>query len=104
MTEVQKVENLIKTLEGLLAKHANIDLTKPAKSVDRFARKDKAILRGFAKKGIKNAVLMDRTDPTKAFNVRPFKGWVALGRIVKKGEHGVRGLFHESQTEELKQA
>ncbi len=101
MTEAQ-ISNLVKTLEALLAKGAMPDVTKP--TGDKFARKDKAILRGFAKKGIKNAVLMDRTDPTKAFNVRPFKGWVALGRIVKKGEHGVRGLFHESQTEELKQA
>src|SRR5512146_3175507 len=100
MTEAQ-INTLVKTLEGLLAKHG---ATAPAKLGDKFARKDKAVLRGFAKKGIKNAVLMDRTDPTKAFNVRPFKGWVALGRIVKKGEHGVRGLFHESQTEELKQA
>lgn len=101
MTEAQ-VTNLVNKLEVLLAGVNAAPATAPAKATDKFARKDKAILRGFAKKGIKNAVLMDRTDPTKAFDVRPFKGWVAVGRIVKKGEHGVRGLFHVSQTEEVK--
>lgn len=77
--------------------------TKSSKS-DRLASKDQQILRGFARKGIKGVVLMDRNDPTKDFNVRPFKGWFALGRVVKKGQHGVRGLFHISQTEALPQA
>lgn len=77
---------------------------KTAKRSGTLAKKDAALLRGFARKGIKNVVLMDRTDPSKDFNVRPFKAWVERGRIVKKGEHGVRGLFHVDQTEELPKA
>ena len=102
MTQMETA--MIKALEVLLAKHAAaLSATAPVAS-NKFARKDKSIVRGFAKKGIKDVVLMDRTDTTKPFNVRPFKGWVELGRIVKKGEHGVKGLFHESQTEEVKSA
>lgn len=71
---------------------------------DRLASKDQSILRGFARKGIKNVVLMDRSDRSKPFNVKPFRAWTEEGRVVKKGEHGVRGLFHVSQTEELPKA
>jgi hypothetical protein len=66
---------------------------------DLLSAKDKALVAGFSRKGFKDVVLMDRTDPTKPFNVRPFNGWISQGRIVRKGERGVRGLFHISQTE-----
>jgi hypothetical protein len=66
---------------------------------DLLSAKDKALVAGFSRKGFKDVVLMDRTDPTKPFNVRPFNGWISQGRIVRKGERGVQGLFHISQTE-----
>lgn len=99
MTQTQMLEQLSKLIEsGALAKLAK---TGGAGIADKLARKDKAILAGFKRKGIKDAVLMDRNDKSKAFNVRPFKGWLALGRVVRKGEHGVKGLFHVSQTEKV---
>ena len=111
-------------IQAQLAKALGLDvaaltaLVKQAKPVKRtkaemLANKDKAIRTAFTKRGIKNVVLMDRTDPTKAFNVRPFgrimedgskSGWLGQGRIVKKGETSVRGLFHIDQTEELPEA
>ena len=44
---------------------------------------------------------MDRADRSKPFNVKPFKGWLEQGRMVKKGEKSIKGLFHISQTSEL---
>ena len=31
--------------------------------------------------------------------IRPYKGWMKLGRVVRRGERGVRGLFHVDQTD-----
>lgn len=89
--------------------------TKTAKrsKADVLADKDASILSTFKRRGITNVVLMDRSDRSKAFNVRPFgrvmedgskTGWLGEGRVVKKGETSVRGLFHVSQTEELPSA
>ncbi len=41
---------------------------------------------------------------TPGVDVKPFKLWVEVGRIVKKGQKAIKGtnLFHISQTEELK--
>lgn len=77
--------------------------TKPAPKTkaESLESKDKSILRQFEKRGYKNVELMDRTDPKKPFNVRPFKGWLEQKRIVRKGEKSVRGLFHVSQTDVL---
>ena len=69
-----------------------------------LAKKDQQILRGFKRLGIKDVVLMDRSDKTRSFNVKPFKAWIADGRVVRKGQHGVKGLFHVSQTDQLDQA
>jgi hypothetical protein len=63
--------------------------------------KDNAILATFKRRGFKNVVLMDRNDPSKDYNVRPFKGWLDQGRVVRKGQKGVRGLFHQDQTDAL---
>ena len=60
--------------------------------------KDRQLLNTFSRRGFK-VTLMDRNDPTKPYDVRPYKGWLAIGRIVRRGERGVRGLFHESQTD-----
>ena len=75
-----------------------------ATQAERLAAKDRSLLMGFARKGFKDVVLLDRNDPTKPFNVRPFKGWLDQGRLVRKGERGIRGLFHISQTEPVTKA
>ena len=85
-------------LKALLGK--NGDKPKQSKA-QMLASKDKRIVAAFARKGIKNVVLMDRTDPNAPFNVKPYKVWLAEGRIVRKGEHGAEGLFHVSQTDEV---
>ena len=86
---------------AIVSKAVVANATKPAKvgKADMLASKDKSIVRGFAKKGIKDVVLMDRTDPSKDFDVRPYKGWLANGRQVRKGQTSVKGLFHISQTD-----
>ena len=66
-----------------------------------LASKDATLINAFQRKGFKDVVLMDRNDPAKAFNVRPFKGWLEQGRIVRKGQRGIRGLFHIHQTDPL---
>src|SRR5262245_48638974 len=76
------------------------------KAPNDLASKDRGLIAGFKRKGIKEAdiVLMDRADPSKPYNVRPFgnaekkNGWIGRGRMVRRGERGVRGLFHISQT------
>ena len=63
-----------------------------------LAAKDQRIVNAFAKRGFK-VTLMDRNDPKAPFDVRPFKGWLDQGRVVRKGQRGVKGLFHISQTD-----
>jgi hypothetical protein len=75
-----------------------------AKPGNSLKAKDRALVAGFKRKGIADVVLMDRTDPKKPYNIKPFKAWMQEGRMVKKGEHGIRGLFHISQTSEIKPA
>jgi hypothetical protein len=75
-----------------------------ATPAERLAHKDRSLLSGFARKGFKDVILMDRANPEKPFNVRPFQGWLAQGRLVRRGEKGVRGLFHISQTEPVTKA
>src|SRR5215469_8390008 len=55
-----------------------------------LAAKDQRIVNAFAKRGFK-VTLMDRNDKSKPFDVKPFKGWLADGRVVRKGQRGVRG-------------
>ena len=62
-------------------------------------RKDQWLRNSFARRGFKDVVLMDRSDKSKPYNIRPYRGWIEQGRRVRKGEHGVRGLFHISQTD-----
>jgi hypothetical protein len=65
--------------------------------------KDRSLVAGFKRKGIPvdQIKLMDRSNPKADFNIRPFKGWLEQGRMVKKGEKSIRGLFHITQTSEL---
>jgi hypothetical protein len=58
---------------------------------DKLAQRHAAILRGFIKRGYKDAKLF--TD------IKPFKAWMAEGRIVKKGQKSIKGLFHRDQTD-----
>jgi hypothetical protein len=71
--------------------------------VDTLAQKDRALIAGFKRKGIPvdQIKLMNRADPKAEYNIRPFKGWLEQGRMVKKGEKSIRGLFHITQTSEL---
>ena len=69
--------------------------------VDKLALRDASIRAGFKRRGVQYVVLMDRADRSKPFNVKPFKGWLEQGRMVKKGEKSIKGLFHISQTSEL---
>jgi hypothetical protein len=80
------------------AKPASI--SAPGNSLEQ---KDKALVNGFRRKGIPLAeiVLMDRNDKSKPFTIKPFKLWMNEGRMVRKGERGVRGLFHVSQTDPI---
>ena len=65
--------------------------------------KDRSLIAGFKRKGIPvdQIKLMDRSNPKADYNIRPFKGWLEQGRMVKKGEKSIRGLFHITQTSEL---
>jgi hypothetical protein len=58
---------------------------------DKLAQRHAAILAGFKRKGYKDAKLF--TD------IKPFKSWMAEGRIVKKGQKSIKGLFHRDQTD-----
>ncbi len=69
-----------------------------AQPIDRLAQRDRSIVAGFKRKGMADVVLMDRTDKSKAFNVKPYRDWITAGRQVDKGQKSVRGLFHISQT------
>ena len=63
---------------------------------DRSLARRASIARGFARKGIKVTFV---NETGRFENVKPFKMWLAEGLIVRKGEHGVKGLFHSSQCE-----
>jgi len=67
--------------------------------------KDRQLLNTFSRRGFKDVVLLDRANPSEPFNVKPYgsaekgTGWLAEGRVVRRGEKGVKGLFHISQTD-----
>jgi hypothetical protein len=66
---------------------------------DRQLDKLASVARGFNAKGIKNSEIVFRVDGSNAHNIRTYRGWQAEGRVVRKGQHGVRGMFHVSQTD-----
>ena len=68
-----------------------------APKVDRNLQRRASIARGFARKGIKVTFV---NETGRFDNVKPFKMWLAEGLIVRRGEHGVKGLFHSSQCEQ----
>src|SRR5262249_17932153 len=63
-----------------------------------LASKDARIAAAFARRGFK-VTLKDRANPDAPFDVKPFKAWLSESRIVRKGQRGVAGLFHLSQTD-----
>jgi hypothetical protein len=85
---------------------ASKDAAPVARVGNSLEQKDKALVNGFRRKGIPldQIVLMDRTDRSKPYTIKPFKQWMAEGRMVRRGEHGVRGLFHVSQTDPVAKA
>jgi hypothetical protein len=68
-----------------------------------LAAKDARIVAAFSKRGFA-VTLKNRANPDAPFDVRPFKGWLDQGRIVRKGQKGVKGLFHISQTDAIASA
>jgi hypothetical protein len=75
-------------------------ISQPGNSLEA---KDRALISGFKRRGIPadQITLMNRADPKAEFNVKPFKLWLEFGRMVRKGERSIRGLFHISQTDAL---
>lgn len=84
-------------------------------SVDQGTDRLDTIRRTFKRRGF-TVTLRDPNDPSKPFDVRPFgraagvdkdgnavpaSGWIGQGRVVRKGQKGVMGLFHISQTDPL---
>jgi len=65
-----------------------------------LASKDARIVAAFARWGFK-VTLMNRADPSQPYDVRPYRAWLDQGRIVRKGQHGVKGLFHVTQADAL---
>jgi hypothetical protein len=68
-----------------------------------LASKDATLVSSFHRRGFKGVVLMDRADPSKPYNIKPSKAWLAEGCIVRKGQKGARGLFHITQADLIAQ-
>ena len=102
LNEVQLAQIVGAVLKALQTQGAaSKDAAPVARVGNSLEQKDKALINGFRRKGIPLAeiVLMDRSDKSKPFTIKPFKAWMEQGRMVRKGERGVRGLFHVSQTD-----
>lgn len=97
MTKVQ-----FEQLLSLLTKGQNVKAKKAKRPVKKASKRvsleesDAQVVAAFNAKGIKTADIALRS------NVFGFADWQTKGRVVSKGQHGIRGLFHVSQTEELK--
>lgn len=86
-----------KAAKASLAKFNSPDPDK----TDRRIKWLNAVQKGFARKGVKLA-----WDAKKGrfLDTNSYKDWLAAGRQVKKGEHGVKGVFHVTQTEPMDKA
>ncbi len=58
-----------------------------------------SVVKGLLAKGLKQTEIELNGTGTKG--VQTYKGWLKLGRQVKKGQKGVKGCFHYSQTEAM---
>ena len=65
-----------------------------------LAAKDAQIVAAFKRRGF-SVTLKDRANPDAPHNVKPFKLWLDAGRVVRKGQKGVKGLFHVDQTDPI---
>jgi hypothetical protein len=102
LNEVQLAQIVGAVLKALQTQGAaSKDAAPVARVGNSLEQKDKALVNGFRRKGIPldQIKLMDRNDKSKPFTIKPFKAWMEQGRMVRKGERGVRGLFHVSQTD-----
>jgi hypothetical protein len=88
----QIVQAVISALQVQGAAPKAASISAPA---DKLAQRHAAILKGFQRKGFKDAKLF--------VDIKPFKGWLAEGRQVRKGQHGIKGLFHRDQTDAVAQ-
>jgi hypothetical protein len=70
------------------------------------AAKDRQLLAAFHRRGFKDVVLASRNpdgsiDKSKPFSAKPYKAWLAEGRVVRRGEKSTKGLFDISQTDKV---
>lgn len=110
----QQTELLTQLLTALLAsnakpkmpaikkKHRSYDTSKLSPAVvnsatERQLQRFTSVARGFNRMGIKSSAFTLQSGGSDT--VRTYKGWLANGMKVKKGQHGVKGLFHVSQCE-----
>src|SRR5262249_33826888 len=103
LNEVQLAQIVGAVLKALQTQGAPSGASLQPKGFGQFdpVSKDRHLLNTFSRRGFKNVVLMARADKSKPFNVKPYKAWIAEGRVVRRGEKGVRGLFHETQTDPI---
>jgi hypothetical protein len=101
ITEAQLAAIVADAVSKALAAQPKAAAAPSAKPTFDPAAKDASLLAAFRRKGFKDVVLMDRSNPAAPFNVKPFKAWLDAGRVVRKGQKGVRGLFHITQTDAL---
>ena len=87
----QIVQAVISALQVQGAAPKAASISAPA---DKLAQRHAAILKGFQRKGFKDAKLF--------VDIKPFKSWMSEGKIVKKGQKSIKGLFHRDQTEVIK--
>ena len=96
LNEVQLSQIVGAVLKALQTQGAAPKVASVSAPTDRLAQRHAAILAGFKRKGFKDAKLF--TD------IKPFKGWMAEGRQVRRGERSIKGLFHRDQTDVIAKA
>lgn len=67
---------------------------------DKKLQFQSAVIKGFKAKGLKDTEI--ELYGTGTTGIQTYKGWLKLGRQVKKGQSSVKGCFHYSQTEPQK--
>ena len=119
MTKPMTIENLMLAFTAFLAtqqqpkagkptnKHKLSKQIKKGPKVGTFTdQPDKkvqfqtAVVKGFLAKGLKQTEI--ELYGTGTTGIQTYKGWLKLGRQVKKGQRGIKGCFHYSQTEPQK--
>jgi len=92
---MEEQSNLAADQQQIHISQSKIDSLKRAVTGQSFTNFP-AIFSGFAAKGIPEAGIKPRE------NVFTFQAWKALGRVVRRGEHGVKvTTFIESKSKEI---